>query len=100
MPSAILEVMASVKTGLDNSASRLKPRKSQKPLEPSYPWQDAYFAVIFELDPAMRQQRIREAEGVMLRRARELTGGAEQDEERAILASFSARLLGFKIRAA
>jgi len=71
-----------------------------KPLEPSYPWQDAYFAVIFELDPAIRQQRIREAEGVMLRRARELTGGAEQDEERAILASFSAKLLGFKIRAA
>jgi len=25
VPSAILEVMASVKTGLDNSASRLKP---------------------------------------------------------------------------
>jgi len=37
---------------------------------------------------------------VMLRRARELTGGVEQDEERAILASFSARLLSFKIRAA
>jgi len=53
-----------------------------KPLEPSYPWQDAYFAVIFELDPAIRQQRIREAEVVMLRRARELTGGVEQDEER------------------
>jgi len=70
------------------------------PTDPRYPWQDAYFAVIFELDPAIRQQRIREAEGVMLRRARELTGGVEQDEERVILASFSAKLLGFKIRAA
>ena len=70
------------------------------PTEPRYPWHDAYFAVIFELDPVIRLQRIREAEGVMLRRARELTGGAEQDEERAALASFSAKLLGFKIRAA
>ena len=70
------------------------------PSEPRYPWQDAYFAVIFELDAALRQQRIRVAEGVMLRRARELTGGAEQDTERAILKTFLARLANFKKRAA
>ena len=71
------------------------------PTEPSYPWQDAYFAVIFELDEARRQQRIRVAEGVMLRRARELTeSGAEQDAERANLMAFLDKLANFKKRAA
>jgi len=59
-----------------------------KPFEPRYPWQDAYFAVIFALDEACRQERIRVAEGVMLRRALKLTGGAEHDAERAILEAF------------
>ena len=71
-----------------------------KPLEPRYPWQDAYFAVIFELDEACRQQRINVAEGVMRRRARELTGGAEEDAERAILAAYLVKLATFKKRAA
>jgi len=71
-----------------------------KPIEPQYPWQGAYFAVIFELDAAVRQERVRVAEGVMLRRARELTGGAEQDTERAILEAFLARLANFKKPAA
>ena len=71
------------------------------PTDPRYPWQDAYFAVIFELDPAIRQQRIRVAEGVMLRRARELTGsGGEQDAERANLMAFLNKLANFKKRAA
>ena len=71
------------------------------PTEPRYPWHDAYFAVIFELDEARRQQRIRVAEGVMLRRARELTGGgAEQDAERANLMAFLNKLANFKKRAA
>ena len=30
-----------------------------KPLEPRYPWQDAYFAVIFELDAGRQQERMR-----------------------------------------
>ena len=71
-----------------------------KPLEPRYPWQDAYFAVIFELDAGRQKERMRVAEGVMQRRARELTGGAEHDAERANLAAFSAKLANFKKRAA
>jgi hypothetical protein len=72
-----------------------------KPLEPSYPWQDAYFAVIFELDPAIRQQRIREAEVVMLRTCpRYSPEVVEQDEETRHSRLIFCQLLGFKIRAA
>ena len=62
-------------------------------------WQDAYFAVVFELDRTRLPERIEVAEAAMSKRSHELVADLEHETERALLVQFSEMLGHIKRRA-